>query len=215
MKMFIGIAAALVAVFSLTFLLAESLGWTDRQLITAWLESTRDNAGGPLPVAAIVFGLLCGDLVLPVPSSVVMTLSGCFLGFGAGTVASFAGAMCSALLGFGLCRIFGRRAFSRIAGTGDSSRVERLMARYGPWAIILSRAVPMLTEVVSCLAGLGGMSMRRFALLSVAGTLPICAVYAWAGSTSGAAPAGIGWAVLLAFIIPAAGFGVVRLLTRK
>jgi uncharacterized membrane protein YdjX (TVP38/TMEM64 family) len=123
--------------------------------------------------------------------------------------------MASAALGFGLCRMFGRRAFVKLAGTGDTSRVEILMGRYGEWAIVLSRSVPMLTEVVSCLSGLSGMSVVRFLLLSVAGTMPICLVYAWAGSTSGGAPTGIGWAVLLAFVIPAVGFGMVRLMTRK
>lgn len=215
MKWFIGIAVSLVVMFSVSFVVAESFGWTNEQVVTAWLKSIRDGKSGSELAALVVFGLLCGDLFLPVPSSIVMTLSGYLLGFPGGAGTAFAGSMCSAMLGFWLCRLFGRRAFVRLAGSGDTSRVERFMTRYGEWGIVLSRSVPMLTEVVSCLSGLSGMSFVRFLVLSVAGTLPICLVYAWAGSTSGGAPSGIGWAVLLAFVIPAVGFGVVRLMTRK
>lgn len=215
MKWFVGIAVSLAVVFALTFLLAESFGWTDQRALTAWMESIRDEYGGSQAVALVIFGLLFGDIFLPIPSSVVMTLSGYFLGFPVGTAATVTGAMASAILGFGLCRLFGRRAFVRLAGSTDTSRVERFMDRYGEWGIVLSRSVPMLTEVVSCLAGLSGMSFARFLQLSIAGTLPICLVYAWAGSTSDGTPTGIGWAVLLAFVIPGVGFGIVRLVTRQ
>ena len=215
MKWFVGIAVSLVVIFTLSFLLAESFGWMDQRVVTGWLESIRNSHNGSLPVALVIFGFLLGDLVLPVPSSVVMTLSGYLLGFFTGAAVAFAGSMASALLGFGLCRIFGRRAFVRLAGSGDTSRVERFMSRYGEWGIVLSRSVPMLTEVVSCLSGLSGMTFWRFVILSITGSLPICLVYAWAGSTSGAAPTGIGWAILLAFVIPGVGFGIVRLVTRR
>lgn len=215
MKWFLGIAVSLVVIFTISFILAESFGWMDQRLVSGWLESIRNSQGGSPAVALVIFALLFGDLVLPVPSSVVMTLSGYLLGFPVGAAVTFAGSMASAILGFGLCRAFGRRAFVRLAGAGDTSRVERFMRRYGEWGIVLSRSVPMLTEVVSCLSGLSGMRFPRFVLLSIAGSLPICLVYAWAGSTSGAAPAGIGWAILLAFVIPGVGFGLVRLMTRK
>jgi len=215
MKWFIGIAVSLVIIFTVSFLLAESFGLTDQRVVTEWLKTVREDHGGSLPVALVIFGLLCGDLFLPVPSSIVMTLSGYLLGFPFGAAVTFAGSMSSAVLGFGLCRLFGRKAFVRLADSGDTSRVERFMSRYGEWVIVLSRSVPMLTEVVSCLSGLSGMSFLRFFLLSVAGTLPICMVYAWAGSTSGGAPTGMGWAVLLAFVIPGIGFGIMRLMTRN
>ncbi|MEI6970440.1 MAG: VTT domain-containing protein [bacterium] len=215
MKWFIGIAVSLIVAFSLTFVLAEAFGLTDQRLVTAWFESMRGGHGGSWFIALVIFGLLSGDLILPIPSSVVMTLSGYMLGFPAGAAVTFAGAMASAMLGFGLCRVFGRKAFVRLVGAKDESRIERFMSRYGEWGIILSRSVPMLTEVVSCLAGLSEIGFLRFVLLSACGALPICVVYAWAGATSGGVPAGIGWAVLLAFVIPAAGFAIVRLLTRK
>jgi len=210
MKWFIGIAVGLFTLFTVTFLLAESFGLVNEQFFIQHLVALRERSGSGAWVGLVIFGLLAADLVLPIPSSIVMTLSGYFLGVGTGTLVSFGGAMVSALLGFGLCRGFGQKAFNRLIGQDDVSRVERLLERYGAWAIILSRSVPMLTEVMSCLAGLSRMRFPLFLSLSVAGTLPLCLVYAWAGSKSQQTPTGIGWAVLLAFVIPAAGFALVR-----
>ena len=210
MKWFIGIAIGLFAVFTVTFLLAESFGLMGEQLLIHRLAALREHSGSGAWVGLVIFGLLAGDLILPIPSSIVMTLSGYFLGAFTGTLVSFGGAMASALLGFGLCRRFGQKAFNRLIGQDDVSRVERILGQYGAWAIIFSRSVPMLTEVMSCLAGLGRMRFPLFLGLSIAGTLPLCCVYAWAGSKSQQTPTGIGWAVVLAFVIPAAGFALVR-----
>ena len=214
MKWFIGIAVALFTVLTVTFLIAESFGLTNEAFFIDNLTAIRTQSS-QLVVGAIVGGLLAGDLVLPVPSSILMTLSGYFLGLATGALVAFAGSMASALIGFGLCRAFGQRAFNRLAGESDVPRVRSFLEEYGAWAIILSRSVPMLTEVMSCLAGLGSMRLSRFLLLSAAGTIPICIVYAWAGSKSLEAPTGIGWAVLLAFVIPAAGFALVKIFGRR
>lgn len=214
MRRILSIAVALFLCFTLLYAWAASRGWTDEAAWSQWLRGASQGSAGRAGAAGLVVGLLAADLVLPVPSSVVMTLSGTFLGFAAGSLASFAGAMISALLGYALCRRFGRPMFERLTGPGEFDRVERFLRDYGSWAIVLSRSVPMLTEVMSCLAGLGGMNLPRFAALAAAGTLPICLVYAWAGA-AGSDPAGVGWAVVLAFAIPALGFGFLRLAARR
>lgn len=213
MKWLLRMALAMFLVFTLLFLLAEQMGWMTGAAVGGWMEAVRTSRGGTWLAAATVIGLLAGDLLLPVPSSVVMTLSGSVLGWVAGTAAAFVGAMASALIGFGLCRHYGRPAFRRLVGESEEVRVDGFMRRYGVWAILLSRSVPMLTEVVSCAAGLTDLSRRTFVLLSAAGTLPLCGIYAWAGSRG--AQAGFGWALWLAFILPALGFAALQLLRRK
>lgn len=200
---------AAIAILSLLFIAAESAGWMEAGRFRALLDRVHASPGGRLAVAGIIGGLLAGDLILPVPSSVLMTLSGAFLGLAAGTAVSFAGSMASALIGFGLCRRFGHSAFSRFTGEVDANRIAQFLRQYGVWGILLSRSVPMLTEIVSCVAGLSDLPFRTFATLAAAGTLPVCAVYAWAGTRT-ADPAGLGWAVLIAFALPAAGFAAIR-----
>jgi uncharacterized membrane protein YdjX (TVP38/TMEM64 family) len=208
LKALASIAAALMIVFVLLYAGAEKAGWTDEARISQWFDHVRASRGGAAASAALIASLLTLDLVLPVPSSIVMTLSGALLGWPAGMAVCFAGAMGSALLGFGLCRRFGRPAFERVVGAADAARVERLFEDWGVWGILMSRSVPMLTEIVSCAAGLSRLPLRAFLALTVAGTLPLCAVYAWAGNRS--LQAGAGWAVLLAFLAPAAGFALLR-----
>lgn len=215
MKRFIAIAAVLFVLFTVSFLVAEHFGFTDEQYVLRQMTALRTDSGNSIVVGLVIWGLLAADLFLPVPSSVVMTLSGYFLGAWVGAGVSFAGAMFSALLGFGLCRRYGQKALARLAGEKDTERVAGFLETYGAWAIILSRSVPMLTEIMSCLAGLSLMSPLRFTLLSAAGTLPVCIVYAWAGAGSGKMSFGLGWAVVVAFALPAAGFGMMKLMTGK
>ncbi len=207
MKRWIALTFSLFAVFALIYIGAASMGWTDPALYRRWVENAR-GSGGLTIAGALLAGLLAADLFLPVPSSVLMTLAGALFGTGRGTAISLAGAMASAGLGFGLCRRFGRRAFERMIG-GETARAESFFRRYGVWAILLSRSVPMLTEVVSCLAGLSRMPSGQFFALSLAGTAPVCWIYAWAGHHA-VAEASAGWAVLIAFALPALGFAALH-----
>ncbi len=208
-----GVVVSIVLLLSLLFIVAASVGWMETSWITGQFEALAERRHGRVIVGFVLLALLAADLVLPVPSSVLMTLAGFFLGVPLGTTVGFAGAMGSAIAGFWLCRRFGRRAFVRLVGDRDQARIEGWIDRYGAWAILLSRPVPMLTEVMSCVAGLGAMTFGRFVVLSAAGTLPICLVYAWAGSTS-SGTSDLVWPLVVALGIPAVGFLVVRRLER-
>lgn len=209
----LGIVFGLTLLLTLTFVFAESLGMTDETWIRDTLTRISEGENGTQIAGALIGGLLAGDLVLPVPSSILMTLAGFVCGTVFGTAVSFLGAMLSALIGFHACRRWGRGAFASLVGEVDLPRMERALNDYGAVAILLSRSVPMLTEIMSCLAGLSSMSSRRFLFLSAAGTLPICAVYAWAGEQS-RGDASLVWPLTLAFLLPAAGYLVVRLAKR-
>lgn len=210
MKKTILLALAMLAVLSVTFVVAEHFGYTDPAFLREKALQVQASAAGRWAVAGLVFVLLAGDLVLPVPSSVVMALSGMFLGFGVGTAVSFAGAMVGAWIGFYACRWGGRRAFRRLLGDTEKARVASWFRRRGVVAIILSRPVPMLTEVLSCLAGLSGLSPRAFTAAVVLGTLPVCAIYAWVGSASGGDFTNPWPAVWVSLLVPAAGWLVAR-----
>ncbi len=215
MRAFFLIAGLLVLLLACTYGVAQSRGFLSADLIATRIRALHDNPATTRWAAPTIAGLLAGDLVLPIPSSLVMTLSGALLGAVVGSLVSLAGAMASALTGFALCRRWGHRSFSRLIGPRDTERVALFLDRYGSWAILLSRSVPMLTEVISCMAGLGRMKARRFIMLSLVGTFPVCVVYAFAGAAAQHADAAVGWALFVAFIIPAAGFALVRRLHRR
>ena len=203
------ITFGLFGLFTACFAVATIGGWTDE---ATW-EALVAAGGSDASVVGVVILSLVADLGLPVPSSAVMTAAGALLGVVGGTAANLAGSLTAAALGYGLCARFGQGAFGRLVGS-DEQKVADWFDRWGVWAILLSRAVPMLTETISCLAGLQGFGFARFILLSAAGTAPVCAVYAYAGSHATAAE-GVAVAVAVAFVIPAMGYGILRLIQAR
>ena len=106
--------------------------------------------------------LLAADLVLPIPATAVMSALGLVYGAFLGGLIGSLGSILSASLGYGICRTLGRKAAIRIAGEKDLQRGERLFASVGGWVVALSRWLPLLPEVVACMAGLSRMPPVSF-----------------------------------------------------
>lgn len=138
---------------------------------------------GPGAAAAVVL-LLIGDLLLPIPSSLVMVLSGAVFGTVKGTLIAIAGSIGCSIAGFELARRYGRSAALRIAGARDIAHLERTFARYGAGAVLVTRALPIMKEAMSVVAGLSKMRRSTFVAATLAGTVPEAALYSWAGARS-------------------------------
>lgn len=162
--------------------------------------SDRLGAGGRL-AAALGVGLLVADVVLPVPSSLVMFALGALFGVTAGTALSAAGGVGATLAGFGIGRR-GRGWVERTVRAGDRARVERLMREWGELAVIASRPIPILAETVAVVAGTTGMGWARVTLLGAAGVVPTALVYAMAGASASSPGGG-----LTAFLLVCAAAG--------
>ncbi len=206
MKRLAQFAGILFLLMTVMYIGADLAGWLDEKRINAFFEAQNKYAA-----AAVLGGLLMVDLFLPLPSSVLMTLCGAICGGWAGFAVALCGSLASAWLGFWLCRRYGRNMFYRLIDNNPTEidHVENWLNRYGAWCLVLSRSVPMLTEIVSCLCGLGHMTFRRFTVLALLGTVPTCAVYAYAGSQG--ATFGFGIALVAAFIVPGLGFLALKL----
>lgn len=136
-------------------------------------------------IAGIVIGLLLSiDIVMPVPSSVVSTAGGYFLGFIGGTIISAIGMTISCLIGYWLGARFGRTATERFLNQKEISRFKSLQEKYGDWIIIISRSVPLLAETSVIFAGIGGMNMVRFIFMATVSNIGISMVYAAVGAYS-------------------------------
>jgi len=134
-------------------------------------------------------GLLIVDLFLPVPGTVVMSALGLIYGWVAGGLIGALGSIVSGLLAYGLSAKLGRKAARWLAGEAGILEGERLFNReLGGWIVALSRWMPVLPEVIACLAGISHMPMRRFLPALVAGSLPMGFVFAWIGETGEKSP---------------------------
>ncbi len=185
MKRVILIIVATLLFFSISFALAERRGWMEPNFISEKLTVILSSPSGKAAVFGAIAGVLLIDLIAPVPSSIVMVVAGVLLGTWLGALASFLGAMAAAWAGYYGCRLGGAKAFDKLVGKTDVKRVESWFEDYGIAAIIISRTVPMLTEILSCLAGLTGVKASTFTVASIVGTLPICIVYAYVGKCYG------------------------------
>ncbi|MBS1818136.1 MAG: TVP38/TMEM64 family protein [Acidobacteria bacterium] len=172
----IAIVAAMVIGSKL--LIENALGLTLGDAAQAWLS--RAGTGSGLAIVA----LLGADLFLPIPSSLVMILSGAAFGVAGGSLLAFVGSVGGEWLGFELVRRYGRGASRLIVPDEEIARLEALFARHGLEVVVATRALPIAMETFSVVAAVSGMSRARFLLASIIGTLPIVVVYAWAGSVS-------------------------------
>ena len=71
-----------------------------------------------------------------------------------------------------------------MVGDDELARLSAFFARYGTAAIVVTRPLPIVMETMSVVAGLSNMPRITFLGASLAGTLPIVFVYAYAGARS-------------------------------
>ena len=179
MKRWAVLAAMVAAIVIASKLLIENvLGLSLDAAVTSWM------AGAGAGSALTVVGLLAADIVLPVPSSLIMVLSGAAFGVLWGSVLSLAGSIGGEWLGFELVRRYGRGMSRRLVGDDEVRQLERLFARHGAAAVVVTRALPIVMETMSVVAGLSGMRRSTFLVASVIGTLPVVVIYAYAGAVS-------------------------------
>jgi uncharacterized membrane protein YdjX (TVP38/TMEM64 family) len=156
---------------------------------------------------AAIIALLVADLVLPLPGTALMSAGGYIYGAFLGGLLGALGSFLSGLMAYALCRKFGRGVALRLAGAADLARGEALFEQRGPWLVALSRALPLLPEVVACLAGITRMPLRRFTLALACGCVPIGFTYAAIGAAGQDRP---GLALAFSVGMPALLWLVVR-----
>lgn len=203
----LGLVGVMVVLMSAAFVLAEGAGWEDAR----WWSALLEEGGGREVAAVLVVLLLTGDLFLPVPSSILMTAAGAALGFWLGFTVNAVGSMGCGWVGWGLARTLGRGYFRRRLGE-EARWAEAHFERWGPWALVWSRPVPMLSEVIAILSGLYGMSWLRFSVFYAMGAVPLSALYAWAGAAGREASMAM---LLGAFAVPGIALGVWSLWKRR
>jgi uncharacterized membrane protein YdjX (TVP38/TMEM64 family) len=187
-----------VAIVGSKLLVEDALGVDLEPMLTSWLEAPGVGS------AAVIVALLVLDVFFPVPSSVVMVLSGAVFGVLWGALLALLGSIVGQWVGFEMVRRFGRRAASRVAGDRELRDVNRFFERYGAAAVVVTRPLPIVMETMSLVAGLSKMSRRVFLSAAVIGTAPIVLVYAYAGAVSRQAG---NWVPAIVILVAVGGAG--------
>ncbi len=160
--------------------------------LVTWLEvpllidpTAQLDRGGAL-AATLGVGLLVLDVLLPVPSSLLMTAHGALFGWPLGTLLSLLGGLGAVAFAFWLGRQ-GSPWVARLVGD-DRTQVDEMLLRYGGLAIVASRPVPLLAETVALLAGTSTMRWRTALWAALLGNLAPALLY----GLTGAAAASVG-----------------------
>jgi uncharacterized membrane protein YdjX (TVP38/TMEM64 family) len=175
MKRHLIIMAALIAFFTIVFLIVEALGIPLLSDPTPWMKH------GGVVAGTMGVGLLIADVLLPVPSSLVMVAHGALFGVFVGTLLSLSGSVGAALFGFAIGRR-GGKLMARVVTPAEQSRANYLLARWGALAIIVTRPIPLLAETVAIMSGASSLGWATIALASLVGSLPPALLYALTGA---------------------------------
>jgi len=163
--------------------------------------------------AASIAALLAADVFLPIPSSIVSTAAGVLLGFWGGAAAIFVGMTLACLIGyFTGSRVSG--SARRFVGAEGLARAEGVARRYGDWAFVLCRPVPVLAEASVILAGLVKTSFGRFLALTTLANLGIALGYAAIGAYSMRLDSFLS-AFIGAMLVPGLALLIARLFTAR
>jgi uncharacterized membrane protein YdjX (TVP38/TMEM64 family) len=175
MRRYLLTVVALIGLFTILFLIVEALGVPLLSDPTPWMRH------GGVVAASIGVGLLIADVVLPVPSSIVMVAHGALFGVWWGTMLSLVGSVGAATFGFAIGRR-GGALLERVVTPVERARASSILARWGTLAIIVTRPVPLLAETVAIMAGASSMSWRAIIVASISGSLPKSLLYAKTGA---------------------------------
>jgi membrane protein DedA with SNARE-associated domain len=133
---------------------------------------------------------------IPIPSEVTMPLAGWLLVQARGLSAFQAlwmgglwgavGCTLGSILSYGLGAWGGRPLVQRygryiLVSEEDLEKADHWFARWGDWAVFISRLLPIVRTFISFPAGVVRVRFVRFAVLSFVGSFIWCGLLAWGG----------------------------------
>lgn len=179
--------AALVAA-GLAYLLSsafrDEVGLVSGILARGDVSGLRDyilSFGAWAPVVSTLLMVLQA-IVAPLPAFLITFANG--LAFGAfwGGLLSVFGASVAAAVSFGLARALGRGPVGALVGGTSLEAADHWFARYGAYAVLVGRLVPVLSfDAISFASGLTRMRFSGFLLATVVGMSPATFIYAYLG----------------------------------
>lgn len=184
---------------------------SERWIIDNLLTGSALSQGSAWALVAVVL-VLVSDILLPVPSSGVMTFAGASLGWAAGSALCFVGLTLSCLVGYLIGRLLGVRVVGRFVDADELTAMTYRLDRTGFWILAAFRGVPVLAEASVLVAGVVRMSPPRFWLTVSVANLCIAVIYTGLGHFA----RGADWlavALLVSILLPLAlllGWWVLR-----
>lgn len=188
MKRYVALMAGIAGIFLLAYVAVQAF----RVPVLHDPAPVMETAG--LAAALVGLTLLAADVLIPVPSSLVMVAHGAIFGMAAGALLSLLGRAGSFLVGYLVGRRFSAAA-ARLIGHEELDRANDRLRTWGLPAIAATRPMPLVSETVSIAAGISRLPLARGLLAAVAGSVPEAVLFGAAGA-AGATFLGTSWIFL-------------------
>jgi len=152
-------------------------GVSNREMILDWINTL---ASHPVQFGAAVILVLTVDSLFAIPTMATAILTGHVLGPLAGGLVTTIGIASAGTFCYSVARFGGRRFIPAHL----ASPLERAARKYGIYAFLACRTIPMMPEALSAMAGVSRLPYFRFLGIFVLSNAPFAFVGAWAGSIS-------------------------------
>lgn len=176
----------------------EVMSSGDQHRIQSWVRGY--GAWG----VVVMIGLMFMQAVIAILPSIA-TMVAAVLAYGPfwGGALAWGGMIMTGTFMYAVGRSLGPVTVERMIGEKTQKRIEKLVERYGSWAIVLARITPASSsDAVSFAAGALKMGYFRFIVAMAAGTLPLTVLIAWLGSDMGRLKTGL----IVTSVIAVVGF---------
>ncbi len=184
----LALALGLLAAFGLAYLLSATFRSEANQaagiLYRGDISGLRDyilSFGAWAPVVSALL-MIFQALVAPLPAFVLTFANGLAFGTFWGGILSLSSATLAAAMSFWLARALGRGPVGALVGKAGLESADRWFARWGIYAVLIARLVPILSfDVISLAAGLTRMGFWGFLAATAVGAAPATFVYSYLG----------------------------------
>ncbi len=132
---------------------------------------------------------------IPLPSEIIMPFAGYLVAQGHFTLTGVAtagaiGNNIGSMIAYWAGRHGGRPMVERygrfiLIDAHDIDRADRFFARFGDWAVLIGRMLPIIRTFIAFPAGVVRMPLLRFHIFTFIGSWPWCLALAWIGMKLG------------------------------
>lgn len=121
-------------------------------------------------------------LAAPLPAFLLAFANGLAFGVFWGGMLSLVSASLAAAVSFCIARFLGRGPAEAIVGRAQLGAADRWFLRWGAYAVLVARLVPVVSfDVASYAAGLTSMRFSRFMVATIIGMAPATFIYSYFG----------------------------------
>ncbi len=162
--------------------------------LTAPIVNFATDQVGAYGALAVLVLMILESACIPVPSEAIMIYGGFLVGQGTESMgvivaAGVAGNVIGSWIAYWVGREKGREWALRWRWLHITparlDTADRWFARYGAWAVVISRCLPVVRTFISLPAGIARMPFWRFTALTVIGCIPWVLLLALAGRAVG------------------------------